>query len=290
MNDTIREPLARKEVLNHGFVELIDRMGDDQRICDTARTSYADARTRSENRTLIRYMWREGHTSPFEQVVFTFRVKIPIFVARQWWRHRTARVNEMSGRYSEMLEETYDYSLQGLPKQSASNKQGSEVEQIADAETWTRLLGVYNRSSFDTYRVLLGEGCSKEIARCHLPLSTYTVAYWQMDLHNLLHFLRLRLDSHAQAEIRVYAQAMYEMIREHVPLTIEAFEDYTLNSMQFSAMELRAISQVMHGEPCSLAGLSTREQDALLDKCSRLGIVLCSCLQNKECVGEPQGA
>lgn len=279
----MKEALKRTEVLNEGYVELLDVMGSDETICDAARVSYNDASKRSNDRNLIRYMWSNLHSSPFEQVVFQFRCKMPIFIARQWVRHRTARLNEISGRYSELPEEFYDYCEQGLPLQSQTNNQGSELEQYHDQEFWIGRLEEHNTKGFEIYHDLLEAGVSKEIARCHLPLSTYTQWYWQMDLHNLLHFLELRMDPHAQAEIRVYANAIYDMIKEYVPLTVEAFEDYTLNSMKLSRMEieaLRAIGNGLYDGTYTLEelnknlhwGMSTRELDAFEKKLKRLGL------------------
>ena len=270
----MKEPLKSVKLLNHGFVELWDKMGDDSTIADAARTSYADATKRSNNRNLIRYMWRHLHTSPFEQVVFQFRLKMPIFVARQWIRHRTARLNEWSGRYSEMPEEYYDYSLQGLPLQSTTNNQGSEDEQVRNVDLELNALNIHIQEGFDRYRSLLEIGCSKEIARCHLPLSTYTVFVWQMDLKNLLHFIGLRADKHAQAEIRVYAEAIYDMIKEYVPFACEAFEDYSACNMNLSRMEQAALMEILqHKTPDLKAhGLSKREEIEFVEKINQLGV------------------
>jgi thymidylate synthase (FAD) len=224
-----------------------------------------------------------GNSSPFEQCVVTFRAKMPIFVARQWVRHRTARLNEISGRYSELPAEYYNYSEQGLPKQSQTNNQGSDIEKVQAEGNWMTNLDAHNQFGFQIYSSLLQDGCSKEIARCHLPLSTYTEWYWQCDLHNLFHFIRLRMDPHAQAEIRVYAEAMYEMIKELFPLACEAFEDYVLNAMTFSAMEQKALAALM--VPGGTSGtltlaeenerqgwqLSKRELEEFENKLARLG-------------------
>ena len=278
----MKEPLKRIEVLNEGYVELLDVMGNDETICDAARVSYADASKRTNDRSLIRYMWSNLHSSPFEQVVFQFRCKMPIFIARQWVRHRTARLNEISGRYSELPEEFYDYCEQGLPLQSQTNNQGSEAERVDGEPGWLLALKGHNQEGFHLYHELLEAGVSKEIARCHLPLSTYTQWYWQMDLHNLLHFLELRMHPHAQAEIRVYAEAIYEMIKEYVPLTIQAFEDYTLNGMKLSAMEIQAIGDLINTGTGTFTmkelntqlewGMSSRELEAFEKKLKRLNL------------------
>lgn len=267
-------------VLNAGYVQLVDYLGSDERICDAARVSYADSTKRSSDRSLIRYMLNHQHWSPFEQCVVTFRIKLPIFVARQWVRHRTARLNEISGRYSELPHEYYDYSLQGLPKQSQTNKQGSTTEKI-DREAWCLTeLDSHIADAFHIYEDLLERGCAKEIARCHLPLSTYTEWYWQCDLRNLFNFLHLRMDSHAQAEIRVYAEAMYEMVKELFPLACEAFEDYVLNSMTLSATEIEALRYLalLHDTTSTLEkdnaqrwGMSKRELEEFKTKLERLG-------------------
>lgn len=238
-------------VLNHGFVRLVRCMGDDETIAESARVSYAgvgsESKKKSSTKALIRYLYANLHTSPFEQVVFQFHCKMPIFVARQWVRHRTARLNEISGRYAELPEEFYDYCLQGLPMQSTTNKQGSEGTAFTPEQEagWLRELDAHIQESFDKYHTLLDAGVSNEIARCHLPLSTYTEWYWQMDLHNLFHFLKLRMDAHAQAEIRVFAQAIYQLIKPLVPLATEAFEDYELLSVRLSKMEQQVLSQLI---------------------------------------------
>lgn len=277
----MKEALKRTEILNEGYVELLDVMGSDETICDAARVSYNDASKRSNDRNLIRYMWSASHSSPFEQVVFQFRCKMPIFIARQWVRHRTARLNEISGRYSELPEEFYDYCEQGLPLQSQSNNQGSEVERVDSEPGWLLAIKNQNEDAFQLYHELLEAGVSKEIARCHLPLSTYTQWYWQMDLHNLLHFLELRMDSHAQAEIRAYANAIYDMIKEYVPLSVEAFQDYTLNGMKLSRMEIAAIKDMIQNATGTYTikeanearkwGMSSREVEAFSKKIERIG-------------------
>lgn len=238
----------RINVLQHGYVELVDHMGDDQRVVDAARMSTNSAGSKKEVRRLLRYLLRNRHTSPFEQVVFTFIVSMPIYVARQWVRHRTARLNELSGRYSELPAVFEGYESQGLPLQSKSNHQGSEKTRLEPRVEYELIEGLldHNDEAFYKYNALLAQGVSKEVARTHLPLSTYTTMYWQMDLHNLLHFLSLRMDSHAQKEIRDYANAIYELIKPIVPLTVEAFEDYVLNSVTFSAQEVKLLGMLMN--------------------------------------------
>lgn len=210
-------------VLDHGFVRLVDYLGGDSRVVSAARVSYGDGtKTLREDEGLIRYLMRNHHTSPFEQVVFTFHCKMPIFVARQWVRHRTARLNEVSGRYSVLKSEFYMPTE--LKSQDKKNRQGSaepldtSTQYLAKQE----ILHIYEEAD-KAYHRLLDLGVSRELARMVLPLSTYTEWYWQMDLHNLLHFLKLRLDSHAQYEIRVYAEAMANIVEAVAPISWQAF-------------------------------------------------------------------
>lgn len=233
--------------LDHGFVRLVDTLGSDQMICDAARLSYANAKRPmiSDDAKLIDYLLEHSHTSPFEQVVFTFHAKMPIFVARQWVRHRTARLNEFSGRYSEMRDEFYVPEESELKIQSTTNKQGREDEQVSDALLCQQAMAEHSRVAFNTYQALLGKGMAKELARTVLPLSAYTEWYWQIDLHNLMHFLRLRLDSHAQYEIRVYADALYTLIKPYVPMAVQSFERHVLNAKKFSADEMQVLRELI---------------------------------------------
>lgn len=265
-------PLSRTTILNHGVVSLLNIMGSDQDILDTARISYSTnkekAHTPAEDRALMRYLVRHRHTSPLEQVEVRFYLKVPIFVARQLVRHRTANLNEVSGRYSELPEEYYVPEIQHLGAQSDDNKQGrAAVEEydgvrLAKAQQSIRLQG---HEAFEVYDSLLTvSGVSREISRIVLPLSTFTEIVWKCDLNNFFHFMRLRLDAHAQEEIRIMAQAMYDAVRPHFPLAIEAFEDYILYSQTLSRMDQRLLAQVLTGEPLTeeLAireGLSKRE-------------------------------
>lgn len=229
------------KVLNHGFVRLVDYMGGDESIVQAARVSYGKGtKTVSEDRTLIRYLMRHQHTTPFEMVEFKFHVKLPIFVARQWIRHRTANVNEYSGRYSIMPEEFYLPEESAIKYQSKSNKQGRDSDEVPP-EIRKRVLEILTtgqRSSFEGYQEMLDYDIARELARINLPLSLYTQWYWKIDLHNLLHFLKLRLDKHAQYEIRCYAEKIAEIVKIVVPLAYEAFEDYVLNAVTFSKNEL----------------------------------------------------
>ncbi len=242
------EEILEKEYkcLNHGFVRLIDYMGSDESIVQAARVSYGKG-TKSvrEDRTLIRYLMRHLHTTPFEMVELKFHVKLPIFVARQWIRHRTANVNEYSGRYSIMPDEFYLPMDEDIKPQSITNRQGRSDEEIpADKrKKVVEILLAGQKASFDSYNEMLEDNVSRELARINLPLSLYTQWYWKIDLHNLLHFLRLRIDEHAQYEIRVYALAMAEIVKKVVPLAYEAFEDYIINAITFSKTELKILNE-----------------------------------------------
>ncbi|NCB00572.1 MAG: FAD-dependent thymidylate synthase [Spirochaetia bacterium] len=253
------EKILDKEfkVLDKGFVRLVDYLGSDERIVQAARVSYGDGtKTYREDKGLINYLLRNDHTSPFEQVNFTFHIKMPIFVARQWIRHRTARVNEISGRYSIMSDEAYIPDLEHLNYQSSDNKQGRSVEAMPAEESLRiqRLIEEDQKRAFETYHTLLEGDLAREIARINLPLSMYTQWYWQMDLHNLFHFLALRLDEHAQWEIRVYAQEIFEIIKKVVPVAASAFEEYKLNGKIFSSNEIEAIKEMLDGKENPLTG------------------------------------
>lgn len=219
-----------KQLLDHGYVRLIDWMGSDLSIVRAARVSYNAAwRAGSDpggDERLLNYLWSHHHTTPFEAVTFTFEVKAPIFVFRQWHRHRTWSFNELSGRYKELSEEFYTPKPEHIGVQSATNKQGRDLES-ADTLSYGRELDDYMsqvEKSFQTYRRLLGAGWPRELARSVLPVSTYSHMFATVNLLNLLKFLTLRDDPHAQYEIRVYAEAMKELIREHVPVAVAAWE------------------------------------------------------------------
>jgi thymidylate synthase (FAD) len=236
------------KVLNHGFVRLVDYMGGDESIVQAARVSYGKGtKTVSEDRTLIRYLMRHQHTTPFEMVEFKFHIKLPIFVARQWIRHRTANVNEYSGRYSIMPEEFYVPEESVIKYQNSLNKQGRDNEEVPP-EIRKRVLEILlqeQKSSFNGYQEMLEYNIARELARINLPLSLYTQWYWKIDLHNLFHFLKLRMDKHAQYEIRVYAEKMAEIVKVIVPMAYEAFEDYVLNSITFSKNELTLLKKYL---------------------------------------------
>lgn len=263
--------------LDKGFVRLIDVMGDDNSIVQAARVSYgAGTKRLSEDRGLIRYLLRHQHTTPFEMVEFKFHVKLPIFVARQWIRHRTANVNEYSGRYSEMKDEFYIPSPENIRPQSTMNKQGRSDETFPtdQAEAIADKFAASQDQMYDEYRELLDLGVAREIARINLPVSNYTEWYWKIDLHNLFHFLKLRIDPHAQYEIRVYGEAIAGIVKEIVPVAWEAFEDYALHSLKFSRLEAKAISAMLgelpSDEQLAAAGLKGREAQEFKDKFNKM--------------------
>ncbi|HBB25643.1 MAG TPA: FAD-dependent thymidylate synthase [Bacteroidetes bacterium] len=259
--------------LDKGFVRLIDVMGDDSAIVQAARVSYGSGTKKvHEDRGLIRYLMRHLHTTPFEMVEFKFHVKLPIFVARQWIRHRTANVNEYSGRYSEMKDEFYVPDADQVRAQSAMNKQG-RADEAFDAERAESIRTSMQQTQdmlYGQYQEMLSTDLAREIARINLPVSNYTEWYWKIDLHNLFHFLRLRIDAHAQYEIRVYGEAMAEIAKAAVPLAYEAFEDYILHAQRFSRTELEIIRSTLSTLPpldeLQARGLSAREAREFLDK------------------------
>lgn len=235
-----------KKVLNHGFVRVVDKMGDDAAVVQAARVSYgAGTKAVREDRGLIRYLMRGQHTSPFEMCEIKFHIKMPIFVMRQWIRHRMANVNEYSGRYSEMKDEFYLPDLDRVCAQSEANKQGS-----GDRLDEGRALDFIYLSEddaigvFDSYNMALDMGVARELARINLPLSTYTEAYWKIDLHNLFHFLKLRTDPHAQEEIRAYAGVLEEIVKDWVPHSYEAWVDYVKEAHTFSRHEMTMVRQL----------------------------------------------
>ncbi|MBL8669341.1 MAG: FAD-dependent thymidylate synthase [Alphaproteobacteria bacterium] len=267
-------------VLDHGFVRVIDYMGDDAAIVQAARVSYGKGTKRvSEDRGLIRYLMRHRHTTPFEMCEIKLHVKLPIFVARQWIRHRTANVNEYSARYSILDREFYLPAPEQLAAQSKENRQGrAKVLQGAEAQRVMGLLRADAEQAYDHYLEMLNEGpdgqpldaerdgLARELARMNLTLGYYTQWYWKVDLHNLMHFLSLRADAHAQFEIRVYADAMIEIMRAWVPIAAEAFRDYRLEGASLSGPALRAVRRMLAGETVGEegSGLSAREWRELL--------------------------
>ena len=219
------------KVLDKGFVRLVDYYGGDDRVVQAARVSYGEGTTTlRRDRLLIRYLLENEHTSPFEQVVFTFHVKMPIFVARQWIRHRTARLNEVSARYSVLPEDFYVPDASRIRGQDKVNRQGSSEEPLPPEiqRESVKIIAETSQKSYEQYKRLLDMGVAREVARVVLPLGIYTEWYWQMDLHNLFHFLKLRLDEHAQWEIRQYAKVIADIVERVVPVSFEAFRDFVL--------------------------------------------------------------
>ncbi len=276
-----------RPVLDHGFIALVDAMPRlvpdgqtaDCAIVQAARVSYGQGTKQvSEDRGLIRYLMRHQHTTPFEMVEFKFHVAMPIFVARQWIRHRTANVNEYSARYSIVKDRFYTPTLESVRKQSASNRQGGEQtfdvaspEQARTAEDFLEYLRAVE-SSYARYLSLTEQGVSRELARMGLPVNVYTEWYWKCDLHNILRFLALRMDAHAQLEIREYAQAMAALLEGIVPLTMEAWRDYQLESMHLSRLEVEALRRAADGADPRLATENKREQAEWESKLARLGM------------------
>ncbi len=250
------------KVLDHGFVRLVDYMGGDARIVQTARVSYGQGtKTVREDAGLIDYLLRHQHTSPFEHVVFEFHCKMPIFVARQWIRHRTARLNEISGRYSVMSSEFYLPPRDQIKLQSSDNKQGRNPEDVP-AELQDKVLELLKRdqeATYNNYEELLNDDIARELARINLPLSMYTEWYWQMDLKNLFHFLKLRMDAHAQWEIQEYARAIAQIVQATCPNAYDSFDRHIVNAERFSANEIDAINKIINGEENPLKGRNLKE-------------------------------
>jgi thymidylate synthase (FAD) len=264
--------------LNAGFVRLVDYMGGDESIVQAARVSYGKGtKSVNEDRGLIRYLMRHLHTTPFEMVELKFHVKLPIFVARQWIRHRTANVNEYSGRYSVMKDEFYVPEHGAIHFQSLRNKQGRREDDVPP-ELRQKVLDILSQSQrqlYGEYEQLLEDEIARELARINLPLSLYTEWYWKIDLHNLFHFLRLRIDPHAQYEIRVYGEAMAEITKKVAPMAWEAFEDYILKAERFSRLELKVLAEqikpeCMTKEYLESKGIKGRELDEFLEKLKRI--------------------
>jgi thymidylate synthase (FAD) len=258
-------------VLDHGFIRVIDYMGDDAAVVQAARVSYGRGTKKvSEDEGLIRYLMRHRHSTPFEMCEIKYHVKLPIFIARQWIRHRTANVNEYSARYSILDREFYIPAEAQLAAQSASNRQGrGGALSGAEAAQVLALLREDADRCHDHYVEMMNEdgadptrqGLARELARMNLTLNTYTQWYWKSDLHNLLNFLSLRADPHAQYEIRVYADAMLTTLRAWVPLVAQAFADYRMGGMMLSAPMLAVLRRRLAGEAVDQAGsgLSKRE-------------------------------
>jgi thymidylate synthase (FAD) len=242
------------EVLDHGFIRVIDYMGDDAAIVQAARVSYGAGTKHVQNdEGLIRYLMRHWHSTPFEMCEIKLHVKLPVFVARQWIRHRTANVNEYSARYSILDREFYIPQPEQLAAQSVVNNQG-RGEVLTGAEA-ARVLEILKRDAaqcYDDYESMLSQdgqqGLARELARMNLPMNIYTQWYWKVDLHNLFHFLRLRADAHAQYEIRVYAEAIAATVKDWVPLAFAAFEDYRMGGATLSAKAISVLKRQLKGE------------------------------------------
>lgn len=271
LEEILFEPIP---VLDHGFLRVVDYMGDDSAVVQAARVSYGrGTKKSSEDRGLIRYLMRHNHTTPFEMCEIKLHVKLPIFIARQWIRHRTASVNEYSARYSVLDNEFYIPSEEHLAAQSRANKQGRG--EVLSGEEAAQVLGILRMDAarnYDNYEWMLNEGetgrtdpdrkgLSRELARINLTLNAYTQWYWKINLHNLLHFLRLRADPHAQYEIRAYAEEMLKLVRLWVPMTYEAFVEYRLEAATFSKSALAVLARLLDGEKLTqqTSGLSETE-------------------------------
>jgi len=253
-------------VLDHGFIRVVDYMGNDAAIEQAARVSYgAGTRATSETRGLLRYLMRHRHTTPFEMCEIKVHVRLPIFVARQWIRHRTANVNEYSARYSEMREEFYIPRAEALARQSTTNKQGrGETLSAEDAARVLEILHEDSHRNHQDYQKMMGTyGLSRELARLNLTLNTYTEWYWKTDLHNLFHFLSLRADPHAQKEIREYADRLHDIASAWCPLATEAWREYRLNAVTLSASAVAVMKRRLAGETVTRdgSGMDRREWD-----------------------------
>jgi len=268
-------------VLDHGFVRVIDYMGDDSSIVQAARVSYGKGTKKvSTDEGLIRYLMRHRHSTPFEMCEIKYHIKLPIFIARQWIRHRTANVNEYSARYSILDKEFYVPAKEQLATQSASNRQGrGDVLGDSQASEVLKILKDDATRTYSNYEIMLNErfdgtvidekknGLARELARMNLTLNTYTQWYWKTDLLNLLNFLFLRSDDHAQYEIRVYADKMLETVKKWVPITYEAFMDYRVGAAEISSKGMKVIKDLISGKKVSIeqSGLSKREWNELME-------------------------
>jgi thymidylate synthase (FAD) len=282
LEEILYQPLP---VLDHGFVRVVDYMGDDGAVVQAARVSYGRGTKKlREDAGLIRYLLRHRHTTPFEMCEIKYHVKLPIFVARQWIRHRTANVNEYSARYSILDREFYIPAPEHLAAQSAGNRQGrGEVLQAEEAASVLELLKSDSDAAYEHYEEMLNaredgsvidadkQGLARELARMNLPLNVYTQWYWKCDLHNLMHFIALRADPHAQYEIRAYADVLLETLRRWLPLTCEAFLDYAVGGYRLSAAGLAVVQRLLAGEAVDQAdsGLSKREWRELMQALGR---------------------
>lgn len=265
------------EVLDHGFIRVIDYMGDDGAIVQAARVSYGKGTKKvNQDAGLINYLIKHWHTTPFEMCEIKLHVKLPIFIARQWIRHRTANVNEYSARYSVMDKEFYIPALSQLAPQSKKNHQGRSDEVLSQKEA-QKVLDILTNDALTCYKhyeeLMENEdenkkGIARELARMNLTLNTYTQFYWKIDLHNFMHFVFLRADKHAQYEIRVYAEIMQQIMQKWVPLTYKAFLDYRQNATSFSGKEMNLVKKLIAGEKISFenSNLSQREWEEFQGK------------------------
>jgi len=257
------------QVLDHGFIRVVDYMGNDAAVVQAARVSYGEGtKSVSDDRGLIRYLMRNRHTSPFEMCEIKLHVKLPLFVARQWIRHRTANVNEVSGRYSVLSKEFYIPACPDIAGQSGKNKQvrNDTPLEVEEAEAVRSILMAACESAYSDYEELLGERqVARELARMVLPTNIYTEWYWKVDLHNLLHFLQLRIHAHAQLEMRKYAEVLFGIVKEWVPTCAEAFQDYRVDARLMSRQELAVLRAWMREDrpDAKTSGLSAREMEDL---------------------------
>jgi len=257
-----------KTIHQLGFVKLLDVMGDDEEVENSARISYGEGtRKVNQTRNLIRYLMRHKHTSPFEMCEVKFHLKLPIFIMRQLVRHRTANLNEYSGRYSVMSNEFYLPEGDYLAKQSTTNNQGRGEPLESQGLLQFEFNRIYDGASM-AYQVLLEHELSREVARALLPVANYTECIWKIDLHNFFHFVKLRSDSHAQREIRDYADAMYELVKPNFPICCEAFEDYIQGATTFSKQEMGVIKELLEyaDTKAELAGMSVKDVGVLESK------------------------
>ena len=268
-------------ILDHGFVRVIDYMGDDTSIVQAARVSYGKGTKKvSTDAGLIKYLMRHWHSTPFEMCEIKYHIKLPIFIARQWIRHRTANVNEYSARYSILDKEFYLPNKENLAAQSKNNRQGrGEILTGDQAKEVLNLLKNDAERTYDNYETMLNErydgsvidekksGLARELARMNLTLNTYTQWYWKTDLLNLMNFLRLRADSHAQYEIRAYADVMLDTLKKWVPITFEAFMDYRVGGTEVSSKGKMVLKDIISGKNINIesSGLSKREWNELMN-------------------------
>jgi len=267
-SEKLEKSLGMKTIHQLGFVKLLDVMGDDEEVENSARISYGEGtRKVNQTRNLIRYLMRHKHTSPFEMCEVKFHLKLPIFIMRQLVRHRTANLNEYSGRYSVMSNEFYLPEGDYLAKQSTTNSQGRGEVLEQQGLLQFEFNRIYDGASM-AYQVLLEHDLSREVARALLPVANYTECIWKIDLHNFFHFVKLRSDSHAQREIRDYADAMYELVKPNFPLCCEAFEDYIQGATTFSKQEMGVIKELLEyaDTKAALAGMNAGVLESKLGK------------------------